>query len=62
MQAAVAYAEARGKTKLLDVLCRYAEHIDSVFGPRKGRKRGYPGHEEIELALVKLYHATGRQS
>ena len=59
MEAAVAYAEARGKTKLLDVICRNADYIAAVFGPRKGQKRGYPGHQEIELALVKLYRATG---
>ena len=61
MEAAVAYAEARGKTEMLDVLCRYADYINSVFGTRKGQKRGYPGHQEIELALVKLYRATGRK-
>ncbi|MBM3187508.1 MAG: glycoside hydrolase family 127 protein, partial [Chloroflexi bacterium] len=59
MEAAVAYYEATGKRKLLDVLCRYADHINSKFGPGEGQLRGYPGHEEIELALVKLYRATG---
>ena len=59
MEAAVAHYEATGKRKMLDALCRYADYIDSVFGPKKGQKRGYPGHEEIELALVKLYRATG---
>jgi uncharacterized protein len=59
MEAAVAYAEATRKTKLLDVMCRYADYIDTVFGPEEGQKKGYPGHEEIELALVKLYKATG---
>ena len=61
MEAAVAYYEATGKRKLLDVMCRYADYIDEVFGPRKGQKRGYPGHEEIELALVKLYNVTGER-
>jgi len=60
MEAAVAYYQGTGKRKLLDVMCRYADYIDSVFGPRRGQKRGYPGHEEIELALVRLYRATGR--
>ncbi len=59
MEAAVALYEATGKTKLLDVLRHYADYIDSVFGPKEGQKRGYPGHEEIELALVKLYRVTG---
>ncbi|MEA3407319.1 MAG: glycoside hydrolase family 127 protein [Chloroflexota bacterium] len=60
MEAAVAYYEGTGDRQLLDVLCRYADYIDSVFGPGEGQKRGYPGHEEIELALVKLYRATGK--
>lgn len=61
MEAAVAYYEATGKRKMLDVLCRYADHIDSVFGRGKGKKRGYCGHEEVELALVKLFRATGEK-
>jgi len=61
MEAAVAYHQATGKDKFLKIMCRYADHIDSVFGPRKGQLRGYPGHEEIELALVKLYHETGEE-
>ena len=59
MEAAVAYYAATGKQKLLDVMCRYANHIDTIFGGDRDKKRGYPGHEEIELALVKLYRATG---
>ena len=61
MEAAVAYDEGTGKRKLLDVLCRYADYIGTVFGRGEGQKRGYPGHEEIELALVKLYRATGEK-
>ncbi len=59
IEAAVAYRRATGKGKLLDVLHRYVEHIAATFGPGRGRKRGYPGHEEIELALVKLHRETG---
>ena len=62
MEAAVAYHAATGKRRLLDVVCRYVDYIDRVFGPGRGQKRGYPGHEGIELSLVKLYHATGRQA
>jgi len=61
MEAAVAHYYATDKRTLLDVLCRYADHIDRTFGPRPGQKRGYPGHEEIELGLVKLYRATGER-
>ncbi|MFQ5809304.1 MAG: glycoside hydrolase family 127 protein [Armatimonadota bacterium] len=59
MEAAVAHHSATGKRTLLDVMCRYADYIGSVFGP--GKRTGYPGHEEIELALVKLYRATGEE-
>lgn len=59
IEGAIAYHQATGKRKLLDALCRYADHIDAMFGPNDGQKRGYCGHPEIELALVKLYRATG---
>lgn len=61
MEAAVAYFNATGKRKLLDVMCRFADYIDSVFGPETGKLKGYPGHQEIELALVKLYKITGNE-
>lgn len=61
IEAAVAYYETADKTRLLEVVCRLADHIDSVFGTEEGKKRGYPGHPEIELALVKLYKATGER-
>ncbi|KPK86710.1 MAG: hypothetical protein AMJ81_00535 [Phycisphaerae bacterium SM23_33] len=59
IEAGVAHFQATGKRTLLDVVCRYADHIDSVFGP--GKRTGCPGHEEIELALVRLYRATGQK-
>ncbi len=61
IEAAVAHFQATGKRTLLDAMCRYADYIDTVFGTEEGKKRGYSGHEEIELALVKLYHATGEE-
>ncbi|MBX3061390.1 MAG: glycoside hydrolase family 127 protein [Anaerolineae bacterium] len=61
MEAAVAYYQGTGKRTLLDVLSRYADHIDQRFGPREGQKRGYCGHPEVELALVKLYQTTGER-
>lgn len=61
IEAAVAHFQATGKRVLLDALCRYADYIDTVFGTAPGKKRGYPGHEEIELALVKLYQVTGEK-
>jgi uncharacterized protein len=61
MEAAVAHYEATGRRRFLDILCRYADHIAAVFGPGEGQKRGYPGHQEIELALVRLWRATGER-
>jgi uncharacterized protein len=61
IEAGVAHFESTGKRSLLDVVSRYADYIDTVFGREPGQKRGYCGHEEIELALVKLYRATGEQ-
>jgi DUF1680 family protein len=60
IEGAVAYFQATGKGTLLDVMARYADHIGSVFGPEASKRKGYCGHEEIELALVKLARATGK--
>ncbi|GGE25805.1 hypothetical protein GCM10011391_00240 [Pullulanibacillus camelliae] len=59
IEAAVAYYEATGKEKFLNIVCRYADYIASIFGPEAQKLSGYPGHQEIELALVKLYRVTG---
>lgn len=61
IEAGVAVYKGTGDRTLLDVVIRLADHIDSVFGRGPGRRRGYPGHQEIELALVKLYRATGER-
>ena len=59
IEAAVAYYNVTGKRKLLDVVIRMADHMMTVFGP--GKRDWVPGHEEIELALVKLYEITGEK-
>lgn len=56
IEAAIAYYNATGKRSLLDVAIKYADHIDQTFG--EGKKTWVPGHQEIELALVKLYRQT----
>jgi hypothetical protein len=61
IEAAVAHYEATGSRVFLDAMCRYADYIDRTFGRGKGQKRGYCGHQEIELALIKLYRATGQR-
>lgn len=58
IEAAVAYYNVTGKKKLLDVSERMVAHMMSQFGP--GKRDWVPGHEEIELALVKLFQATGK--
>ena len=57
IEAAVAYFNTTGKRKLLDVAIRFANHIDSTF--RLPNRHWVSGHQEIELALVKLYKTTG---
>jgi DUF1680 family protein len=59
IEAAVAYYQATGKKKLLNVAIRFANHFDSLFGP--GKRHWVTGHEELELALVKLFKTTSEQ-
>lgn len=59
IEAAVAYAECTGKTELLSIMCRMADHIYTRF-ITEGTP-GYPGHPEIELALMRLYRCTGEE-
>ena len=61
LEGAVAYWQATGKDRFLNVMRRYVDYIATVFGRGEGQMRGYPGHEEIELALCKLYDATGEK-
>ena len=57
-EAAVVYYQATGKTKLLEAAIRYIDCVDRIFGTEQGKLRGYPGHEVIEMALVRLYEVT----
>lgn len=59
IEAAVAYYKATGKRKLLDTSIKMADHMMNTFGPDK--RHWVPGHEEIELALVKLYEVTNNE-
>lgn len=59
-EAAVAYYEATGKTRLLQAAERFADYIDARFGPEEGKCKGYPGHEIAEMALIRLYQVTGK--
>lgn len=59
MEAAAAHYRATGKDTLLNIMKKNADHICRVFG--EGKKRGYPGHPEAELALMRLYEVTGEE-
>jgi DUF1680 family protein len=59
IEAAVAYYYATGKRKFLDVSVRWANHFDALFGPTK--RHWVTGHQELELALVKLYKVTNEK-
>jgi uncharacterized protein len=58
-EAAVAHYQATGKRNFLDIATKNADLIDKVFGPNPGQLTHVPGHEEIEIGLVRLYRATG---
>jgi uncharacterized protein len=58
-EAAVAHYEATGKKNFLNIALKSAGLIDSVFG--KDKKHDVPGHQEVELGLVKLYRVTGEE-
>ena len=61
IEAAVAYYNATGKRRLLDIAAKFADLICQTFGDGEGQLPGYPGHQEIELALVKLWRVTGEE-
>lgn len=61
LEGAVAYYQVTGRRRFLDIMERYLDHIYATFGTGPGQRRGYDGHEEIELALMKLYYLTGEK-
>ena len=61
LEAAVACYQTTGSDRLLNVMDRLIDLIRATFGKAPGQIDGYPGHEEIELALMKAYRATGRE-
>lgn len=61
IEGAIAYAEATGKRRLLEVAEKYVALIDQVFRIEHSAAFDTPGHEEIELALIRLYRYTGKK-
>ena len=59
MQAAIAFKRAQNDERLLEIVCRLANHIESLFGP--GKRQEACGHPEIEMALVELSRVTGQK-
>jgi uncharacterized protein len=60
-EAAVAHYQATGKRAFLEIAVKNADLLLRTFGPAPGLRRGFPGHQEIEIALAKLYRVTGRR-
>lgn len=58
-EAAVAYYRSTGKKNFLNVALKNADFIQQTFDPDK--RRGFPGHQEIEIGLVKLFRITGNE-
>ena len=61
IEAAVAYYRSTGKKKILEVAQKFADLLCEVFGKKEGQIPAYPGHEEIELALMKLTEVTSEK-
>ena len=61
IEAAIAYYDATGKKKLLDLMLKYVDYIEYRFKIKGDTGFKTPGHEEIELALVRLYDLTGEK-
>ena len=61
IEAAIAHRDATGNDRFLKAMCKYADYIEKVFKIEKSAAFITPGHPEIELALVKLYAATGEK-
>ena len=60
-EAAVAWRQATGSRDLLDAACRFADYMGERLGRGEGQRRGYPGHEIAEMALVRLWEETGER-
>jgi len=58
-EAAVAFYQATGKRNFLEIAIKSADLVANDFG--WGKFESYPGHQEIEIGLVKLYRVTGDQ-
>ncbi|MGN1175103.1 MAG: glycoside hydrolase family 127 protein [Roseburia sp.] len=60
MEAAVAYYQVTGKKKFIDIMCRVADLLCEIFH-KKEYENAVPGHEEVEIGLLRLYGVTGKK-
>jgi DUF1680 family protein len=61
IEAALIHRECFQNNDLLGPILKYVDLLHCTFGTREDQIRGYPGHPEIELALLRLYKATGSE-
>lgn len=59
IEGALAHNQYYGNELFLEPMLKYVSLIHSVIGPSDGQLHGYPGHPELELALLRLHHRTG---
>jgi len=59
-EAAAAHFQATGKRSFLDIAVKNADLLVEIFGP--GKRRAFPGHQEIEIGLAKLFRAAGNRA
>ncbi|EJT98101.1 DUF1680-domain-containing protein [Dacryopinax primogenitus] len=59
-EASAAHHQLTGSWALLTPALKYVSLVAGLFGIGEGQKRGYPGHEEVEIGLMRLYELTGR--
>jgi len=59
IEGAISYYQATGKDKFLQAAIRFTECVRKHIGPEEGKHKGYPGHELVEMALMRLYYLTG---
>lgn len=58
LEAAIAHYQLTEQTYFLNTMTRYVSLIQSTFGKEVNQLHGYPGHEELELALMRLFDLT----
>jgi uncharacterized protein len=58
IEAALAHRQCYGDNLLIEPILKYVDLLYQTFGPGPKQKHGYPGHPEIELALLRLYEKT----